>query len=206
MLMQPFTPAKRQNMVAWMTVKSDGEDYGKRLVYRFPKDKLIYGPEQIHARLNQDPTISSQLTLLNQKGSKIVWGNLLVIPIEKSLLYIQPMYLQAEQSQIPQLKKIVLATANSLVMEDSLQTALTRVFSGLGTPTSTTTTTTTTTPPTTTTTAPTNANVSALAKEANDHYLKAQEALKTSDWTTYGNEMKALQQTLDKLMQATGQK
>ena len=200
MLMQPFTPAKRQNMVAWMTVKSDGEDYGKRLVYRFPKDKLIYGPEQIHGRLNQDPVISSQLTLLNQKGSAIVWGNLLVIPIEKSLLYVQPMYLQAEQSQIPQLKKVVVATATSIVMEDSLQVALTRIFSGLGTPTSTTTT------PSITTTAPTSANVAALAKEANDHYLKAQEALKTSDWTTYGNEMKALQQTIDKLMQATGQK
>jgi len=203
MLMEPFTPAKRQNMVAWLTAKSDGADYGKRLVYRFSKDKLVYGPEQIHARLNQDPVISSQLTLLNQRGSKIVWGNLLVIPIEKSLLYVQPMYLLAETSQIPQLKKVIVATANNIVMEDSLQVALTRVFSGLGTTTAGT----TTTPPTSTTTgAPTSANVSALAKEANDHYLKAQDALKTSDWATYGAEMKALQQSLDKLMQATGQK
>ncbi len=202
MLMLPFTPAKRQNMVAWLTAKSDGSDYGKRLVYRFSKDKLIYGPEQIHARLNQDPVISSQLTLLNQRGSRIVWGNLLVIPIEKSLLYIQPMYLLAESSQIPQLKKIVVATANNIVMEDSLQVALTRLFSGLGTPT--TPPITTTTPPTTG--APTSTDVGALAKEANDHYAKAQDALKTSDWATYGAEMKALQQTLDKLMQATGQK
>ena len=117
MLMQPFTPAKRQNMIAWLSVKCDGEDYGKRLVYRFPKDKLIYGPEQIHARLNQDPKISSELTLLNQRGSKVLWGNLLVIPIEKSVLYVQPMYLLAEQSQIPQLKRIVVATSNSIAME-----------------------------------------------------------------------------------------
>jgi uncharacterized membrane protein (UPF0182 family) len=98
MLMLPFTPAKRQNMIAWMSAKSDGADYGKRLVYRFPKDKLVYGPEQIHARLNQDPKISAELTLLSQRGSRVLWGNLLVIPIEKSLLYIQPMYLLAEQS------------------------------------------------------------------------------------------------------------
>ncbi len=205
MLMQPFTPAKRQNMVAWMTAKSDGADYGKRLVYRFPKDKLVYGPEQIHARLNQDPVISSQLSLLNQRGSRVMWGNLLVIPIEKSLLYIQPMYLLAEQSQIPQLKRVVVATGNSLAMEASLGEALTRVFSGLGTSTASTPTTTTGTPPTTTG-ASTSANVAALAKEANDHYLKAQDALKTGDWATYGAEMKALQQTIDKLMQATGQK
>ncbi|MBI5034420.1 MAG: UPF0182 family protein [Chloroflexi bacterium] len=200
MLMQPFTPARRQNMVAWLTAKSDGTDYGKRLVYRFSKDKLVYGPEQIHARLNQDPVISSQLTLLSQRGSKVLWGNLLVIPIEKSTLYVQPMYLLAEQSQIPQMKKIVVATANNIVMEDSLQAGLARLFSGLGTPT----TPTTTTPPTTG--VPISTDVAVLAKEANDHYTKAQDALKTSDWTTYGNEMKALQQTLDRLLQATGQK
>jgi hypothetical protein len=202
MLMLPFTPAKRQNMVAWMTAKSDGADYGTRLIYRFPKDKLIYGPEQIHARLNQDPVISSQLSLLNQRGSRVLWGNLLVIPVEKSLLYVQPMYLLAEQSQIPQLKKVVVATGNSLAMEASLGEALTRVFSGLGT--SITGATTTTTAPTTGTSSST--DVAALAKEANEHYLKAQDALKVADWATYGAEMKALQQTLDKLMQATGQK
>ncbi len=200
MLMLPFTPAKRQNMVAWMTAKSDGADYGKRLVYRFPKDKLIYGPEQIHARLNQDPAISSQLTLLNQRGSRILWGNLLVIPIEKSVLYVQPMYLLAEQSQIPQLKRVVVATGSSIVMEASLGEALTRVFAGFGTGGPGTPTT-----PTTSGTSPIATNVNALIKEANDHYVKAQDALKVADWVTYGKEMQALQQSLDKLMQASGQ-
>ncbi len=204
MLMLPFTPAKRQNMVAWMSAKSDGADYGKRLVYRFPKDKLVYGPEQIHARLNQDPVISSQLTLLNQRGSRIVWGNLLVIPIEKSLLYIQPMYLLAEQSQIPQLKRVVVATSNNIAMEATLGDALARVFGASTAPVVTSPTTTTTGAPTTS--APTSANVNALIKEANDHYTRAQDALKTSDWATYGKEMQALQQTLDQLMKATGQK
>jgi uncharacterized protein len=204
MLMLPFTPAKRQNIVAWMSAKSDGADYGKRLVYRFPKDKLVYGPEQIHARLNQDPTISAQVTLLNQSGSSVLWGNLLVIPIQQSLIYVQPMYLLAAQSQIPQLKYVVVATANSVVMEPTLADALTRTFSGLGTTPATTTTPGTSTAPgaTTTTTSP---NIAALVRQANDHYNKAQEALKIADWTTYGAEMKALQQALNELAQATGQ-
>jgi uncharacterized protein len=203
MLMLPFTPANRQNMVAWISAKSDGADYGKRLVYRFPKDKLIYGPEQIHARLNQDPVISSQLTLLNQRGSRIVWGNLLVIPVEKSVLYIQPMYLLAESSQIPQLKRVVVATGSTISMEATLGDALARVFSGLGTSTPI-----TGAPPTTAGvgTIPAAApNVNALIKEANDHYAKAQDALKLSDWATYGKEMQALQQSLTQLMQASGQ-
>ena len=197
MLMEPFTPANRQNMVAWMAAKADEPDYGKRLVYRFPKDKLIYGPEQIHARLNQDPLISSQLTLINQRGSRILWGNLLVIPVEKSLLYIQPMYLLAEQSQIPQLKKVVVATGTALVMEDNLPTALARVF---GTsPASVATSPTQPTPST-------NPTINDLIKKANDHYNRAQEALKNADWVTYGTEMKALQELLTQMLQLTGQK
>lgn len=206
MLMLPFTPANRQNMVAWMSAKSDGADYGKRLVYQFPKDKLIYGPEQIHARLNQDPTISAQLTLLNQRGSSVVFGNLLVIPIDQSMLYVQPLYLLAEQSQIPQFKYVVVATANSLSMQPTLADALTQVFSGLGTSVAATTpTTTTTTSPSGTTTA-VSSDVAALVQQANDHYNKAQNALKVADWATYGAEMKALQQVLNQLAQATGQK
>lgn len=195
MLMLPFTPAKRQNMIAWMSAKSDGADYGKRLVYRFPKDKLVYGPEQIHARLNQDPVISAQLTLLSQRGSRVLWGNLLVIPIEKSLLYIQPMYLLAEQSQIPQLKRVVVATANNVVMEATLGESLARIF-GAGA--------------SVVTASPTPASgtssLNDLIKRANDHYARAQDALKTADWATYGKEMQGLQKTLEELMRAIEQK
>lgn len=202
MLMLPFTPAKRQNMVAWISAKSDGADYGKRLVYRFPKDKLVYGPEQIHARLNQDPVISSQLTLLSQRGSNVQWGNLLVIPINTSIIYVQPMYLIAEQSQIPQLKYVVVATANSISMQPTLSDALSRVFTGAIAGQS----------PTpsaggvSTPQQPTSANTAALIKEANDHYTKAQDALRIADWATYGKEMQALQQVLAQLLAATGQK
>jgi uncharacterized protein len=199
MLMLPFTPARRQNIVAWMSAKSDGADYGKRLVYRFPKDKLVYGPEQIHARLNQDPTISAQVTLLSQRGSSVLWGNLIVIPIQQSLLYVQPMYLLAQQSQIPQLKYVVVATANSISMQPTLSEALDQVFSGLTVTPPAATTTTTGTPTTT------SSDIAALVSQANEHYNKAQDALKSADWVTYGAEMKALQQVLNELAQATGQ-
>lgn len=196
MLMLPFTPAKRQNMIAWMSAKSDGEDYGQRLVYRFPKDKLVYGPEQIHARLNQDPVISAQLTLLSQRGSRVLWGNLLVIPIEKSLLYIQPMYLLAEQSQIPQLKRVVVATASNVVMEATLGESLARIF-GAGASTVT---------PATPSPSGAPVTINDLIKRANEHYARAQDALKTADWATYGKEMQGLQQTLQELMRAIEQK
>ncbi len=199
-LLLPFTPARRQNMVAWLSVKSDGADYGKQLVYRFPKDKLIYGPEQISARVNQNPAISSQLTLLNQRGSRIIFGNLIVIPIEKSLLYVQPLYLLAEQSQIPQLKYVIVATGTTLSMQPTLGEALAQVFSGVGTP-ATSAPPAATTPPGTATSA--NPAVGALVKEANDHYARAQEALKSADWATYGKEMQALQQVLNQLSQVT---
>ncbi|MBI4790860.1 MAG: UPF0182 family protein [Chloroflexi bacterium] len=206
-IMLPFAPARRQNMIAWLSVKSDGADYGKQLVYRFPKDKLIYGPEQISARVNQNPAISSQLTLLNQRGSRIIFGNLLVIPVEKSLLYVQPLYLLAEQSQIPQLKYVIVATGTTLSMQPTLGEALAQIFTGIGTPTAATPPTApgtvTTAPPAT---SPTDATVAALAKEANDHYARAQDALKSADWATYGKEMQALQQVLGQLIQVTGQK
>ncbi len=200
-LLLPFSPARRQNMVAWLSVKSDGADYGKQLVYRFPKDKLIYGPEQISARVNQNPAISSQLTLLSQRGSQIIFGNLIVIPIERSLLYVQPLYLLAEQSEIPQLKYVIVATGTTLSMQPTLGEALAQVFTGVGTPTTSAPPGATTLPGTTTTTSPA---VGSLVKEANDHYVRAQDALKTADWATYGKEMQALQQALNQLSQVTG--
>ncbi len=204
MLLLPFTPAKRQNMVAWLSVKSDGADYGKPLVYRFPKDKLVYGPEQISARVNQNPAISSQLTLVSQRGSRIVYGNLLVIPVDTSLLYIQPLYLLAEQSQIPQLKYVIAATGTSLAMQPTLDEALAQLFGGIRSPQAG------TIPPVTGVTggppsigATTDPNVAALVQEANGHYAKAQEAIKAADFESYGKEMQALQQALDRLVRLT---
>lgn len=128
-LLSPFTPLNKQNMVAWMAARCDGENYGKLLVYEFSKQRLIYGPEQVEARVNQDPAISEQIALWNEHGSRVNLGTLLVIPIETSLLYVQPLYLEAEQSRLPQLTRVIAAYEDRVVMEPTLAQALEALFS-----------------------------------------------------------------------------
>jgi hypothetical protein len=111
-----------------MSVKCDFPDYGKFVVYRFPKQRLVYGPKQIESRMNQDPEISRQLSLWDQRGSKVTLGTLLVIPVEESLIYVQPMYLKAESGQIPELKRVIVAYENQIAMEETLEKALGRIF------------------------------------------------------------------------------
>ena len=130
-LMVPFTPAKKHNLSAWMCVRCDPEHYGEMLVYRFPKQRLVYGPQQIESRINQDPEISRQLSLWDQRGSRVILGTLLVIPVEGNLLYVQPLYLQSETGQIPELKRVVVAYENRIAMAETLDRALLEVF---GTP------------------------------------------------------------------------
>ncbi|MFH1064774.1 MAG: UPF0182 family protein, partial [Candidatus Woesearchaeota archaeon] len=127
-LMSPFTPLKKDNMIAWFAARSDGEQYGKLLLYKFPKDKLIYGPLQIEAKFDQDSEISQQLTLWSQQGSSVTRGNLLVIPIDDSLLYIEPLYLQADKGKLPQLKRVLVSDGERVVMEESLGEALEALF------------------------------------------------------------------------------
>jgi uncharacterized protein len=127
-LMTSFTPIKKDNMVAWMAARSDGEDYGKLILYKFPKDKLVYGPLQIEAKIDQDSEISQQLTLWSQQGSSVTRGNLLVIPINDSILYIEPLYIQAETGQLPELKRILVSDGVRVVMEETLAEALEALF------------------------------------------------------------------------------
>ena len=127
-LILPFTPAKRNNAIAWMAARSNGEDYGKLLLYNFPKQKLVYGPRQIEARIDQTPEISQQFTLWSQAGSKVIRGNLLIIPIEQSLLYVEPVYLRAEQGELPELKRVIVAYDKEVVMEQNLEQALAAIF------------------------------------------------------------------------------
>ncbi|MBE3574077.1 MAG: UPF0182 family protein [Firmicutes bacterium] len=127
-LLLPFTPTRKNNMVAWMAARSDGANYGKLLVYTFPKDRLSYGPMQIEARINQDPYISQRLSLWDQKGSRVIRGNLLVIPVRDSLLYVEPLFLQADQSQMPELKQVIVAYGGNVVMADTLAQALRQAF------------------------------------------------------------------------------
>lgn len=127
-LLLPYTPNQRRNLTAWFAARSDGADYGKSLLYQFPKQRLVYGPEQIEARINQDPVISQQISLWNREGSRVRQGNLLVIPIESSLLYIEPIYLEAEQNSLPTLVRVVAAYENTIVMANTLEQALQAVF------------------------------------------------------------------------------
>jgi uncharacterized protein len=127
-LLLPFRPAQRTNLVAWLAARSDGDNYGKLLLYQFPKQQLVFGTEQIEARINQDPVISQQISLWNRQGSRAVQGNLLVIPIERSLLYVEPLYLEAEQNSLPTLARVIVAYENRIAMAETLDLALRSVF------------------------------------------------------------------------------
>jgi uncharacterized membrane protein (UPF0182 family) len=190
-LIQPFTPANKQNMVAWMAARCDGEHYGKLLLYKFPKQELVYGPLQIEARIDQEPTISSQLSLWNQRGSQVIRGNLLVIPIEHSLLYVEPLYLQAETGQLPELKRVIVASGDRITMASTLDEALASYGGAPVTP-----------PPEQVEPAePSDAHD--LAVSAMEHYDQAQEYLQQGDWAGYGAELEAMQNDLQALVEAT---
>jgi uncharacterized membrane protein (UPF0182 family) len=128
--MTPYTPRGKDNLAAWMVARNDGEHYGELVVYRFPKQSLVFGPRQVVNRINQDTEIARQLSLWDQRGSQVIRGQLLVIPVEKSLIYVQPIYLRAEGGQIPELKRVVVAYQNRVVMEETLERGLAVIFGG----------------------------------------------------------------------------
>ena len=128
LLFLPYTPRQRTNLIAWLAARSDGKNYGRLVLYVFPKERLIYGTEQIEARINQDPVISQQISLWNRQGSRAIQGNLLVIPIEQSLLYVEPIYLEATQNSLPTLVRVVVAYENRIVMAQTLEQALQGIF------------------------------------------------------------------------------
>ena len=133
-LLIPFNPSKKDNLSAWLAARSDPPHYGKLVVYNFPKQKLIYGPRQIDARIDQDSFISQQLSLWNQRGSQVIRGNLLVIPIERSLIYVQALYIAAEKGQLPELKRVIVGFGDRIAMEETLDGAIARVFGGPASP------------------------------------------------------------------------
>lgn len=188
-LMLPFTPSKRDNMAAWLTARCDEPNYGKIRAYTFPRDRLIYGPKQIDARINQDSFISQQLTLWNQRGSEVIRGSLLVIPIDKSLIYVQPLFLAADKGGLPELKRVIVAFGDEVVMEENLELALQRLFGGKKTPTVS-----ASTSAPESTTAP-----SGLAREAMGIYENAVKLQRQGDWSGYGEELKKLEQVLKRM-------
>jgi uncharacterized membrane protein (UPF0182 family) len=127
-LLSPFTPSMKDNMSAWMAARCDAPNYGKVIVYKFPKQKLVYGPRQIEARIDQDPTISKDLSLWNQQGSQVLRGNLLTVPIGGSFLYVEPLYIQATGGKIPELKRVIVATQTDIGYGSTLREALGDLF------------------------------------------------------------------------------
>jgi len=180
-LMLPFTPRGKDNLSAWMVARNDGNSYGKLIVYRFPKQKLIFGPKQIIGRINQDAEVSRQISLWDQKGSQVIQGPLLVIPIEESLIYVRPLYLKADTGKIPELKRVIVAYGNKIAMEETLEKALSRIFG-----------TTTTTPTIIVPDQPTKD----LFKQAQELYDEAIRFQKEGDWTRYGEAIKRLGEIL----------
>ena len=189
-LMLPMVPSRRDNMIAWLAARCDPPEYGKLIVYEFPKEKLVYGPFQIEALINQNTYISQQLSLWNQLGSRVIRGNLLVIPIETSILYISPLYLRAEQGQLPELKRVIAAYGDRVVMEETLPAALSALFAErpAATPAGR-------APPQ----APLAGVAADRAREALDHYNRALERLKSGDWAGFGAELDAMRALLESL-------
>ena len=206
--MLPFTPRLKDNLAAWMVARSDGEHYGRLLVFQFPKQKVVFGPRQIVARINQDQIISPQITLWNQQGSQVIQGTLLVIPIEESLLYVRPLYLRSSGGRIPELKRVIVAYQDQIVMEETLNRGLVKIFGRtvaaalapdlreagpaelLAAPGATTG---TGAPSATTALSP---DLAKLAAQANDHYERATVAQREGNWALYGEEMKKLGEVL----------
>ncbi|MGF6899031.1 UPF0182 family protein [Paraburkholderia sp. GAS348] len=181
-LMLPMVPSQRDNMIAWLAARCDPPNYGKLIVYAFPKDKLVYGPFQIEARIQQNTEISQQISLWNQMGSRVIRGHLLVVPIENSILYVSPLYLRAESGQLPELKRVIAAYGDRVVMQETLGEALAALFKERAPIAS-----------------PPQGTADARAREALAHYDRAMERLKAGDWSGFGAELDALRPLLEAL-------
>ncbi len=195
-LMVPFTPRGKDNLASWMVARNDGEHYGRLVLYRFPKQSLVYGPAQIVNRINQDTDISRQISLWDQHGSEVILGNLLVIPIEESLIYVQPLYLRAAGGRIPEMKRVVVAHQNRVVMEETLEAGLTQLFGGSGEPTAA--------AATPAGAARPDGRGADLARQAAELYQRAVEAQRSGDWARYGEDLSRLGEVLRQLQAVLG--
>ena len=193
-LMLPFTPRAKDNLSAWMVARNDGENYGKLLVYRFPKQKLVFGPKQIVGRINQDAEISRQISLWDQRGSQVIQGPLLVIPIEESLIYVRPLYLKAEEGKIPELKRVIVAYENKIAMEETLEEGLAKIFGAA----------TALKPKKEALETPVTTDVAFgkedLIRQANEAFEAAAQAQREGNWARYGEEIRRLGEVLKKLL------
>jgi len=201
LLMLPFTPENKNNTIGWLAARCDGENYGKLLAYHFPKERLVYGPSQVENRIGQDTVITEQLALWSRGGSRVIRGNLLLIPLGGSILYVEPVFLEAETGGLPELKRVIVAAGDQIAMELTLEKSIAAIFlpefpSGDEAP------------PTEVVVIPpalpepeepVAAEIADLIEEAQLHYNQAQQYLKAGDWAGYGRELEALEAVLDQL-------
>lgn len=186
-LMVPYTARQKDNMVAWMAAMNDGDSYGDIMVYTFPKQSLVYGPMQIEQRIDQDTIISPQLTLLGQQGSQVIRGNMMAIPVEEAILYVEPVYIKARDSErsLPEVKKIVVSYKNRIIMADSLQEGLTQIFGEYEDDDEN--------------ENPVEQDLSSLIIQANSLFEGAQRAQREGNWAEYGELISQLEEVLNQL-------
>ncbi len=198
LLMLPFTPQDKNNAISWLAARCDGENYGKLLAYHFPKDRLVYGPSQVENRIGQDTIITEQLALWGRGGSRVIRGNLLLIPLGESILFVEPVFLQAEAGGLPELKRVIVAAGDQIAMQPTLGESIAAIFGvEVSLPTE----------PVVKPSAPAEpeepiaADIAGLIEEAQQHYNQAQQYLKVGDWAGYGKELDALKAVLDRLVE-----
>jgi hypothetical protein len=196
-LFLPFTPLDKNNTISWLAARCDGDEYGKLFAYFFPKEKLIYGPMQFEALASQKKEIAEQLALWSRGGANVIRGNTLMIPVSDSFLFVEPVYLQSQAGQIPQLQAVIVGTGDRIAMKGTLKESLAAVFGAPAPPP-------VVSPTPTVPTVPTGpSDIATLAASAEAHYNKAQEYLKAGDWAGYGRELAALEDDLTRLIELT---
>jgi uncharacterized protein len=201
-LMRPFTPRQKDNLAAWMVARNDGAHYGQLAVYRFPRQSLVFGPSQIVNRINQDTEVSRQITLWDQRGSEVLRGELLVLPIEGALIYVQPLYLRAEGGRIPELKRVVVVHEGRVSMAETLDAALTALIGGAARATAQAIAAADSGAAPAVAATGADATTQSLTARAIDHYDKARAAQRADNWAAYGDEMRKLGDVLRQLQQA----
>jgi uncharacterized protein len=189
LLIRPYVPKEKQNMIAWLYARNDGDHYGELGIFRLPKDRLFYGPLQVEGRIDSDPLIAQQLSLWDQRGSSVLRGNLLVIPLEDTFLYVEPLYLEAASGRIPELTRVIVAYADRVAMAPTLETALLEVFGSAAA-----------TPSGQASVAPGGEVTETLAMEAWEYYQAAQACLESKDWVCYGEQQSRLELVLRQMI------
>jgi hypothetical protein len=190
-LLLPFTPVRRDNMIAWLAARSDPPHYGKLVLFEFPKGKLVFGPRQVEARIDQDAFISQQLSLWGQAGSQVIRGGLLAIPIEESLLYVQPLYLAAERGRLPELKRVIVAYGNRIAMDETLEASLQQLFGARPAAAGG--------PPVAGAPPAAGGVPSRLAAEALEHFTRARERFGRGDFAGFAEDLRKLEEALRRL-------